>query len=345
IENKLLLFLGQGITEVDQLETEISKMQKAAPTIDKKIFDLIDFDVVSEGTVQKNVKFLDFYRYCDVTNEDMIGYLDNRDEYWKTRKDYAIYSTNCAIKQIGDYAHLKERDYHYYGGATSWEKRLGHINMENLKEDLTCTVSAKAYGSLLKRLGAPPAYHAEKQEQYLCAYIIPEKPGEQELPVANLRQFLSNELPFYMVPSYFEYLPKIPLTSNGKVDKKALPAPKKSRANLGETFVAPKNDLEKDIASVWKDVLGVDAVGTMDNFFDLGGNSLDIVMVGTKLKDNLKKEIPTVTMFSFPTINALANHLKKDENESPAKEVDRSQAVAAGKNMMKRSMLKLGGRK
>ncbi len=347
IENKLMLFLQQGITDVKELETEIAKIAAGTPEIDKNMFQHIDIDVVKTGAVRETVKTIDFYRYWDITNEEMISYLDNRDPYWKTRRDYAIYSTNCSIKQIGDFGHLKDRGYHYYGGATSWEVRLGHLTPEDLKRDLSCAMTRKGYEAFLKRIGSTIDRSVGAIEKYLCAYFVPTETGKDNDSLdSDLRVFLAKELPAYMIPSYFVKLDAIPLTPNGKLDKDALPEPQRGRAKSTATYVEPATDLEKDVAEIWKEILGVDTVGTQDNFFDLGGNSMDIVMVGSKLKVVTKNDIPAVTLFTYPTIGALAQHLETESTGAnpEIQETDRGQALDKGKGRLKKSMQRRRGR-
>ncbi len=341
IENRLLMFLQRGITDVAELEREIRNMQKMTPQIDKAIFDIIDIDVVSDGRVHDKVKFLDFYRYCDVTNEEMIAYLDNRDPYWKSRKYYAIYSTNCPIKQIGDYGHLQSQGFHYYGAATSWEKRLGHLTMENVKEDLQCNVTAKGYESFLKRIGYPRDKSFEISDKYLCAYIVPGKSKNgTELSGSEVKEYLSKRLPQYMIPAHVHQLAELPLTANGKIDRNALPVPNLSRVQQAATFVAPETDIEKLIAGAWREVLKMEKVGTQDNFFDLGGNSLDIVMVAGKLKEALKREVPAVTLFSYPTIASLGRHLSPAQGEEAlqVEAQDHSEMIEEGKELILQTM-------
>jgi hypothetical protein len=146
-----------------------------------------------------------------------------------------------------------------------------------------------------------------------------------------------------MLPGYFINLKEMPLTPNGKVDRKSLPNPEGFRPKLGETYVAPKSNMEKLIAHTWKEILKIDMVGIKDNFFDLGGSSLDIILVGNKLKETIQRDVPVVTMFTYPTIHSLAHHLGQEETrENPAnKKPDRSKAINEGKNMMKHTIMKM----
>jgi acyl carrier protein len=111
-----------------------------------------------------------------------------------------------------------------------------------------------------------------------------------------------------MIPSYFVQVEKIPLTTNGKVDRKALES-YDTRIGTGVEYAEPTTDNEKIITDIWKEVLGVDKVGIHDNFFEIGGNSLKIMQVNTKLKEAFKKEIPVVTLFRYATVSFLARNL------------------------------------
>jgi len=146
--------------------------------------------------------------------------------------------------------------------------------------------------------------------QRLVAYYLTR---DAALPsVDELRDFLKARLPDYMVPAALARLEKFPLSPNGKVDRSALPD-----LRLESVVMDPSNEMEQNVANIWRDVLQVERVGTGDNFFDLGGSSLHLVQVHTKLQRFLKRDVPMMDLFQFPTIHALATHLKGDL-EKPA---------------------------
>ncbi len=157
----------------------------------------------------------------------------------------------------------------------------------------------------------------EHGSKYLCAYIV----ADRAIDTLALREYMSKELPAYMIPSYFMYLDHLPLNRNGKVDRAALPGPGKERSLSEKTYVAPHSDFEKIVADIWKHVLKIDSVGVHDNFFDLGGNSLTIIRLSSKLKDAFKREIPVATLFNYPTISAQARYLGGEESLKRAGEV------------------------
>ncbi|MCY1078497.1 MupA/Atu3671 family FMN-dependent luciferase-like monooxygenase [Archangium lansingense] len=143
----------------------------------------------------------------------------------------------------------------------------------------------------------------------LVAYVAPRE--GQTVDAAALRDAVARRLPEHMVPSLVVELPALPLTPNGKVDRKALPAPTAARATKA-AYVAPQSQLEQQLAEVWREVLKVEQVGVHDNFFDLGGHSLLMVQVHTKLKTVLGQDLPLLKLLEHPTISALARHLRQE---------------------------------
>ncbi|HEY0079202.1 MAG TPA: amino acid adenylation domain-containing protein [Pyrinomonadaceae bacterium] len=126
---------------------------------------------------------------------------------------------------------------------------------------------------------------------------------------AELRNYLKEKLPEYMVPATFMTLEALPLTPNGKVNRKALPAPEANRQAAGVAYEAPQTEAEQTISAIWQEALRVDRVGLNDNFFDLGGNSLLLVKVHSKLQEAFGKNISMVEMFRRATVGSLASYL------------------------------------
>ncbi|MEP6515218.1 non-ribosomal peptide synthetase family protein [Microcoleus vaginatus] len=148
----------------------------------------------------------------------------------------------------------------------------------------------------------------EPGNQRLVAYVVPAR--ESAIAINELRSFLKDKLPDYMVPSAFVVIKALPLTANGKIDRRALPAPEAARADLADTFVAPSTPLEKMLAEIWAELLGLEKVGIYDNFFDLGGHSLLITQLLAKVRDSFQKELPLRRFFEAPTIAALAKNIE-----------------------------------
>ncbi|HYO60104.1 non-ribosomal peptide synthetase, partial [Archangium sp.] len=143
----------------------------------------------------------------------------------------------------------------------------------------------------------------------LVGYVVAQ--GEVRPSKADLRTYLRERLPEYMVPSALVLLDALPLTPNGKVDRRALPAPDEGHGS--DAAVAPQTELERAVAAIWQEVLGLPKVGTNDRFFDLGGNSLSIIEVQKKLSIALGVEVRLTKLFQYPTIASLAQHLAQGD--------------------------------
>ncbi|MGF9646225.1 amino acid adenylation domain-containing protein [Paenibacillus sp. MABNS29] len=148
-------------------------------------------------------------------------------------------------------------------------------------------------------------------QKALCAYYTPD-PGA-ELAVNDLRGALAQELPGYMIPSYFVEMERLPLTQNGKIDRKALPAPE-GEAGSGTEYVAPRNELETKLAAIWQEVLGLaKEIGVHDNFFDIGGHSLRATTLAGKVFKELNVNLPLRDVFRHSTIAAMAEAIARME--------------------------------
>jgi amino acid adenylation domain-containing protein len=139
-------------------------------------------------------------------------------------------------------------------------------------------------------------------DKRLVGYVANREP----VPIGDLRSFLNRKLPDYMIPSVFVFLDSLPLTSSGKVDRKALPAPDQSRPELEESFVAPFTPLEEALARIWAGVLGLERVGIHDNFFDLGGHSLLATQMMARVRGAFQVDVPLRALFEKPTVGELA---------------------------------------
>jgi amino acid adenylation domain-containing protein len=160
------------------------------------------------------------------------------------------------------------------------------------------------------------------RSNYLCAYVI----GDKELKTQDLKQYLSKELPDYMIPSYFVQLEKIPLNTNGKVDIKALPDPVKE-LNSRTEYCPPENETEKKLIELWNDILGVERIGIYDSFFELGGHSLKATMLISRIFKSFNVDLSHSELFKNETIKKLSEYItlaKKNKyfSISPASKMD-----------------------
>jgi len=132
----------------------------------------------------------------------------------------------------------------------------------------------------------------------------------------ELRVFLREKVPHYMVPSVFVQLDSLPLTPNGKVDRKALPAPETNRPKLKHNFVAPRTSVESRLAEIWAEIFSLERVGIYDDFFELGGDSLLAVRMFCEIRKFSSRELPLGTLLRAPTIEQLANILCDEKSST-----------------------------
>ncbi len=154
----------------------------------------------------------------------------------------------------------------------------------------------------------------EPGNKRLVAYVVVN--GESAPTINELRRFLQEKLPEYMIPSAFVAIAYIPLTPNGKVDRRALPIPEQKRPELERAFVAPRNIIEIQLAQIWQNILGIQSVGVRDNFFELGGNSLLAVKLFTQIEKRFDQKLPLATLFQAATIEQLASILSQSHTSA-----------------------------
>jgi len=178
--------------------------------------------------------------------------------------------------------------------------------------DVWCVAKREA-GENRWALSVPAGARAEPKPWSAYANRMLRQATHQQV-AQQLRDYLRERLPEYMVPSQFVWLERLPLTPNGKLDRRALPAPEQQREVPGAYYLAPRSQLEEQIASIWSQVLGVEGISVDANFFDAGGHSLLLVRVQSKLKQIFNTSLSVVDLFLHPTISALAHAIASEQN-------------------------------
>ncbi len=199
-------------------------------------------------------------------------------------------------------------------------------------------------GEIEAALARHPELHAAvvvatgdpKGDRRLVLYAVPKQPGpDGQGP--ELRAYLRERLPEYMVPSQVVWLKALPLNSNGKVDRGALraapPAPARQTAAVTH---APGDDLEKKLVAIWSEILARTDIGVRDNFFDLGGSSVQLIQVLARMRDSVPDQVSAIDLFESPTISAMAQLLRR-RGAKPAQE-SRAAAVDAGKARLRQRL-------
>ncbi|MBU2699290.1 amino acid adenylation domain-containing protein [Sporomusaceae bacterium BoRhaA] len=223
------------------------------------------------------------------------GYLNDEE---KTKIAFINHPQLGYLYKTGDYGVMHKAGYIEFLGRKDQQVKirgyrieLGEIENRLLEHELVNNVVVVSFID-------------ENKQKYLCAYIV----ADQKLSIAGLREYIAKVLPNYMIPSCFVQLKEIPLTANGKIDKKSLPQPE-GNIGVGAAYVAPQDETEEKMAELWKEILGVEKVGIEDDFFELGGHSLKAITLVAKINQKFGIEVPLQEIFKSSTIKKLVRYM------------------------------------
>ncbi len=209
--------------------------------------------------------------------------------------------TTERMYKTGDLARWRENGDIEFAGRIDHQIKLGSYRIEPGEIEVAINQYPEALESLVN-------YDEVDGKKALIAYIAQ---GKNNINLEQLSDYLKQNLPAYMVPARFILLKIFPKTTNGKIDRKALPDPSNSEVARSSGFVAPRNQLEKALANMWQDVLRLPQTGIHDDFFALGGSSLLAVGVVSRLINELDLELPVRDFFANPTIASQAAHIQR----------------------------------
>lgn len=285
------------VKTIDETILQARKLYHQEEDAVKKLLDVSAFE--NEETFNK-VRFLDFYRYSDVSLEEMLTFLKQK-VGWVRPTDTGR-STNCLINQVGIYVHKKQRGYSNYSFPYSWDVRLGHKTRTETLEEINEVIDQKEVKRIMTEIG----YHEQDSATLNQPVLVGYYSGKNKISSKELSDSLQNDLPAYMVPTYFKFMEKLPLTANGKVDKNTLKGLNTSQLQMDEPFVAPEGEIERLLASIWSEVLRLDQIGIHDNFIALGGHSLAAIRVNARINEEIEIQLPLNKIFELPTIGQYA---------------------------------------
>jgi amino acid adenylation domain-containing protein len=242
----------------------------------------VGFNQIGEIAIRSRYLALGYWRRPDLTQAKFQLDPNSRDESIYLTGDIGLMLPDGCLYHMGrkDFQ-AKTRGYR----VEISEIETALINLETIKEAIVLAQEDPA------------------GNKRLVAYIVSigKAPG-----VTALRRALAEKLPEYMVPSAFVVLDAMPLTPSGKIDRQALPDPGNARPHLDTPFVSPATPVEKQVAQVWAQVLGLDQVGVHDNFFELGGHSLAATRVVARVIEHFQLELPLSSLFQAPTVAEMA---------------------------------------
>ena len=286
-------------TSLVQIDQTVLEARKAYHRVDDAVSQLLDVSRLQQEEIFEQIQFVDFYRYCDVELDEMLEYLDRRLPWIRPRDTGR--STNCLINDVGIYVHQRNEGFHNYSLPYSWDVRMGHKQRDAALEELHDRIDVDQVHRILQEIGYDGELANPVEGQRLVAYYV----SEFEIGVDELNEHLEKQLPAFMLPSRFIRLDAVPVSPNGKVDLAALPDPLRSQPKSATIYVAPATETESRLTEIWRDVLRVPRVGTRDNFFDLGGDSILAIQIVARANRAGIRMTPSI-FFESLTVQKLA---------------------------------------
>lgn len=207
------------------------------------------------------------------------------------------------LYKTGDLARYLPNGHIEYLGRTD-----NQVKIRGFRIELGEIETALTYHPTVKAAAVIVQEDAVEQKR-LIAYLVPQ--AGCQLDFDALRYFLAEKLPEYMLPAFMTALAALPLTPSGKVDRRALPAPDFKQLLAEKSFVAPQDTLERKLAAIWSQILGIQPIGRQDHFFNLGGHSLLAVKLSAQVEKVLKCKLPVMTIFQAPTLMQQARILRE----------------------------------
>jgi len=228
---------------------------------------------------------------------------------------------SSGLQTVGELREAIQNDYVEQSVEPEDFWALGKDFPYNIKVTWAESTADGTFDAILQKNTAPYAEvestQSRKVKGALSKYANDPLLGKVSLSLQPaLRKLLVNQLPEYMMPAEFIFLNALPLTTNGKIDRAALPELGQSRPELEQPYVAPRSVIEKQLASIWAEVLRREIVGVNDNFFELGGHSLLATQVISRIREHLEQELPLRCIFESPTVASLAAAVIEGQQKS-----------------------------
>lgn len=228
-----------------------------------------------------------------------LGYL-NDDELTAQRFVSAPFEPSLRLYKTGDLGHFMPNGELVFSGRIDNQIKLRGFRIELEEIEVALQESTAIDKAIVKR------FIGEAGEAYLVAYYI----SANSLRAEALKEQLSRKLPDYMVPSFFVHIKEFPLNQNGKVDRDRLAKPNVNLQKSETAVVKPADEVEEKLLALWKDILGIPTCSVTDNFFKLGGHSLKITQLVSRIKAGFGLHVPLTSVFRSPTIRELSRYIK-----------------------------------
>ncbi len=306
-DTKLYDILRQDVQTVEEIEQKMFEQRQLYYANREYTSNKIGSQYAIGEDVLKQVEWVDFYRYCDVTQKAILAYLKNKTYTWNVPTNTGVCSTNCMINDVGIYMQRKRVGYDNYTFSDSWEVRLGHITLQQSFEKTVNEIDVNRVQDIMKKLRMEDDFTSVGRsipKRGLVAYYVSEKTIDEQWLFSYLRSVLTDA----HLPTEFCRLNQIPMNENGKVDVSLLIQATSIASHKCEAF---EDVIELQVAQIWSEILGRETFERNDNFLSVGGQSLQIMTMISRISDTFNVVMPLEVLFNNPTISAISCYIKE----------------------------------
>ncbi|MEP7309043.1 MAG: amino acid adenylation domain-containing protein [Acidobacteriota bacterium] len=290
-----------GWRSAAEVDAAVLAARRAYHRMDDQVSRSLNVSIFDDDAVFEQIRFVDFYRYCDAGLDEILSYLRTAVP-WLRPSDTGR-STNCLINDVGIYIHQKERGHHNYALPYSWDVRLGLKTRGEAMAELRDEIDTSRVRRILAEIGYDEDRVSDvSPPDTLAAYFV----SSREIPDLELRRHLAATLPRPLIPQRFTRVDAMPLTPNGKVDRDRLVALDAAAPQGAGDDAVLEGAAQQRIAMIWQEVLHIGAVGAETSFFERGGTSLAAMEVMLRICDEFEVDLPLQTLFQRQTIAQLA---------------------------------------
>jgi amino acid adenylation domain-containing protein len=300
---KLYDVFQQGLYEEVSIEQAIFEQRLLYHLKDEAASRVLDKELHIGKEMLEQVELIDFYRFCDVSKQEILRFLQTKSAYWNNPEDTGFCSSNCLINDVGIYVQRKDRQYDNYAFPNSWEVRLGHISKEQSALELHNDVDIGRVERIMREIGYDEGLYEREPRGQLNLYYV----ADFSVGTESILEHLRRRLPDYMLPSGFMRLDSLPVTASGKLDYKSLPRLVKE----DREFCSPRDEIEKEVAEIWKSIIGLERIGIQDNFLAIGGQSLNVMTMLSEIHRRFMVELPLEEVFNHATIAHISDFIKR----------------------------------
>ena len=289
----------------DSIDAMVREARHVYHSTPDAVSENMDVEFLADPTVFDRIRFVDFYRYVDVPLAELYETLESSGT-WQRPPDSGR-STNCLINAAGIFVHKIEQGHHNYAAPYSWDVRLGHKTRDEALYELDDPMDEDEVAAITNML-AQVGYEPRKPE--VLTLWVERETDADAIDLDALRAALVAQLPSHAVPNAIEVVDHIPLTTNGKVDTAALPAPAmRRRATEADEGRDVAGDTESAIGAIWASVLAADDFSATADFFALGGTSLHALEMIVRVSDKFGLVVPESVAFTNRTVEQLAAYV------------------------------------